>query len=205
MRRVSAGISSMDILMAALRTQAAKMSDLSEQDRKAALALNAKLTNSLTMAISHSASFAVRAVADCVGARRKATLAVAKKVEISDPTKTWLMCQPMGIKSLGVNLFGPVVPTVLKESNSEIAELRRGFAQLAKPQLSANFQSSRGRGNKRQYDQAFSGDYSRGRGHNYRGRGRGRGGRGGRGGGKPTYTFPPPSATVTKPDAPSRS
>ena len=206
MRRVAAGISSMDILMAALRTQAAKMPDLSEQDRKAALAVNAKLTNSLTLAISHSASFAVRAVADCVGARRKATLAVAKRVEISDPTKTWLMCQPLGNKALGGNLFGPVVPTVVKESTSEIAELRRGFAQLAKPHPSPNFQSGRGRGNKRQYDHAYSGDYNRGRGHNYRGRGRGRGGRGGRGaGGKSTYTFPPPSATVTKPDAPSRS
>ena len=108
MRRVAVGISSMDILMAALRTQAPKMSDLSEQDRKAALALNAKLTTSLTMAISHSASFSVRAVADCVGARRKATLAVAKKVEISDPTKTWLMCQPIGNNYLGVNLLGPL-------------------------------------------------------------------------------------------------
>ena len=80
-RRLVATISSVDILMAALRTQASKMADLPDAEKKSALAVNAQLTNSLTMAISHAMSFAVRSVADSVTLRRKATLAVAKKVD----------------------------------------------------------------------------------------------------------------------------
>ena len=58
---------------------------------------------------------------------------------------------------------------------------------------------------KRQYDQAFAQDYTRGRGRTYCGRGRGtRGGRGNRGG-KPAYAFPPPTATLSRPEAPQRS
>ena len=100
-----ATISSVDLFVAAVRHQAAAMAQVPDSEKSAALAVTAKLTNSLTMAITHAASFAVRGVASCVKVRRGATVALAKKVDMSKPTKEWLMCQPVSGKGRHSTLF----------------------------------------------------------------------------------------------------
>ena len=131
LRRTAATVSSIDVLVAGLRKHSADWEGMSEEQRSEASGVTARLTGCLTLAISHAAALSVRASASCMQTRRKAALDNIRSREIPDPLREWLLCQPLPTEKS--SLFGPVVPTLLKELAVDVNELRKGIAFIAKP------------------------------------------------------------------------
>ena len=207
-RRVVATISSIDVLVAGLRQHSTDWEGMSEEQRAEASSVTARLTSCLTMAISHAAAISVRASATCVQTRRKAALESARKRDIPEPMREWLLCQPL--PSEKGFLFGPAVPTLINELAVDVHELRKGMALMTKPPRSDTRQEGGfGKGQKRkksfgrgtppqqQTFQPQGQSFARGR-DNFRRKKKG----GGRG--KPSFP-PPPASTTPKGESTQRS
>ena len=88
LRRLVSSISAIDILFARLRKhESTPLESLDSDELATVRAVHDKLTASLTTAISHSASLAVRSVASLFQQRRKAMIDNATLLDIPDPTR----------------------------------------------------------------------------------------------------------------------